>query len=99
LGFADLGTTGCSVYRASGVLHVGVPAEFARKRAVDVTGAPDAFLGALAHYIDDDVPLEEALRGAVHAAVLCIQRKKAQPSFATLDDMPSPLPDSAPVAH
>ena len=51
-------------------------------RAVDATGAGDAFNGALAVALAEGRPLAEAAAWANRAAALSVQRAGAQPSLA-----------------
>ena len=51
----------------------------------------DAFLGALAHRLATDAPLASALPTALYAASLSVQRKGAQASYATSDELPEAL--------
>jgi ribokinase len=50
-------------------------------RAVDTTGAGDAFVGNLAHALDQGQSLAPAVRFASAAAALSVQREGAQPSM------------------
>ncbi|MGH2448599.1 MAG: ribokinase, partial [Chloroflexota bacterium] len=51
---------------------------------VDTTGAGDAFVGNLAHALDDEQSLPDAIRFATAAAALSVQVRGAQPSSPTL---------------
>jgi ribokinase len=50
-------------------------------RAIDTTGAGDAFAGTLIAALDADASLDEALRRAVVAGSLACSAAGAQPSF------------------
>lgn len=56
-------------------------------RVVDTTGAGDAFAGALAAGLVSGMPLEAALRRAIVAAGLSVERAGCQPSYPTLDEV------------
>ncbi len=56
-------------------------------KAVDPTGAGDAFIGALAVYLSEGVPLNTALSRANAAAALSVMRIGAQASFPTRDEV------------
>jgi ribokinase len=62
--------------------EIDVPAYPAR--AVDTTGAGDAFVGNLAHGLDEGWSLEDAVRFAAAAAALSVERPGAQPSMPVL---------------
>jgi ribokinase len=54
-----------------------------RVRAVDTTGAGDAFIGSFAHYLAGGLSLDEALAEATRYSALSVTRHGAQKSFAT----------------
>jgi ribokinase len=56
-------------------------------KAVDPTGAGDAFLGALGVYLAEGRPLREAVRRANAVAALSVTRPGAQASFPTRDEV------------
>jgi ribokinase len=62
-----------------------LPAEAVQ--AVDTTGAGDAFLGSLAVFLVEGVPLLEAVRRANTVAALSVTRPGAQASFPTYTDI------------
>jgi len=55
--------------------------------AVDTTGAGDAFVGALAAKLAEDVPLEEAVSYAVLAGTVAVTREGAQGSLPTPEEV------------
>lgn len=58
-------------------------------RAVDTTGAGDAFVGALSARLAAGAPLEEAVRFAVRVGSFAVTRPGAQPSYPWQgDDLP-----------
>ncbi|WP_448058857.1 ribokinase [Cellulomonas hominis] len=65
------------------VLHV--PAEAVR--AVDTTGAGDAYVGAMAAALAEGHSLERAVRVATRAAALSVQRRGAQRSYPWRADL------------
>jgi ribokinase len=69
-----LGAEGALVVQGSGVEEVAAPAV----RAVDTTGAGDAFCGALADALDRGADLVEAARWAVAAASLSVTGEGAR---------------------
>lgn len=79
-----LGAQGVVVVDGEGSLHLpAVPVE-----VVDSTGAGDAFIGALAVFLAEGLPLGSAARRACAAAALSVTRAGAQaalPSRAVLD--------------
>jgi ribokinase len=56
-------------------------------RAVDTTGAGDAFIGAMAWRLADGDTLADAARTAVRAGAFSVATAGAQPSFPTADDV------------
>jgi sulfofructose kinase len=56
-------------------------------RAVDTTGAGDAFHGAFAAALADGLPWAELLRYASAAGALCCQRAGARPGLATQEEL------------
>ncbi|GAA0472488.1 ribokinase [Streptomyces sp. NPDC046215] len=57
-------------------------------RAVDTTGAGDAFTGALAGRLARGSSLVEAVRLAVRVGAASVTRPGAQPSYPTMDELP-----------
>lgn len=72
-----LGEHGALAARGGDLLRVQAPGV----HAIDTTGAGDAFGGTLLAALDDDAPLDEALRRAVAAGSLACTAAGAQPSF------------------
>jgi len=72
-----LGKEGALAARDSTLLRIQAPTVC----AIDTTGAGDAFGGTLIAALDDDAPLDEALRRAVAAGSLACTGVGAQPSF------------------
>jgi ribokinase len=61
-------------------------------RAVDTSGAGDAFLGGLAVFLAEGLPLAEAVRGASKVAALAVTRvgtQSALPTRAEIEALPS----------
>jgi ribokinase len=67
--------------------HVSAPTV----RAVDTTGAGDAFVGALAARLRDGCDIEPAVAFAVKAAALSVTRPGTLDAFATLDEIMASL--------
>ena len=61
-------------------------------RAVDASGAGDAFIGSLAVFLVEGLPLREAARRANIAAALSVTRPGTQASFPTRAEVESHLP-------
>jgi len=83
VGIVTLGDRGAMVGDDSGVVHVpstGV-------RAVDSTGAGDAFIGTLAYCIAACVPLLRAVRIANLAAAVSVTRVGTQVSFPSREEI------------
>jgi ribokinase len=72
-----LGEHGALAARDTTLLRVLAPSVC----AIDTTGAGDAFGGTLIASLDDDAPLDEALRRAVAAGSLACTAAGAQPSL------------------
>lgn len=82
-----LGENGCYV------LANGVGRHLLAKKVdvVDSTGAGDAFVGALAHYLDLGNDIFESARMASAVATISVQGKGTQSSFPGLDQLPAEL--------
>lgn len=85
-----LGAAGSLVADATGT--TAIPA--AQVKAVDTTGAGDAFIGALATRLADAADLREACRFASQVAGFSVTGSGAQPSFPSQDDALPPLSDT-----
>ncbi|GGU57308.1 ribokinase [Streptomyces albospinus] len=84
-----LGGDGALVLDASGTAAIpGV-----RVKAVDTTGAGDAFTGALATRLAAGATLPEAARFAVRVGAAAVTKPGAQPSYPTADDL-AQLPEN-----
>jgi ribokinase len=78
-----LGAAGCVWAHATGFEHVPAP----RVRALDTTGAGDAFNGALAVGLARGQPLSRALREAVRAGSAATLRRGAAAAMPTSADL------------
>lgn len=56
--------------------------------AVDTTGAGDAFVGSLAHFLANDVPLRAAAARASYIATRSVTRRGTQTSFPEATELP-----------
>jgi ribokinase len=79
------GAHGCLIVDDAGIEHI--PAE--RVKAVDSTGAGDAFVGSLAYFLGVGLDLREAARRAGAIATRTVLKPGTQTSF----------PAAAEVAH
>jgi ribokinase len=82
-----LGAAGAVAYENGGEVRVPAP----KVSAVDATGAGDTFCGALAAVLAEGAPLDSALRFAVAAASLSVQKHGAVPSIPARDSIESAL--------
>jgi ribokinase len=55
-------------------------------KAVDTTGAGDAFVGSFARFFADGVPLETALNQAARYAADSVTRRGTQKAYASADE-------------
>ncbi|WP_093483012.1 MULTISPECIES: ribokinase [unclassified Streptomyces] len=86
-----LGGDGALVLDASGSEDIpGV-----RVKAVDTTGAGDAFTGALATRLARGDALPEAARFAVRVGAAAVTKPGAQPSYPTLAELAATVPEEA----
>lgn len=60
-------------------------------RAVDTTGAGDAFVGSLAFYLSEEQPITEAIKRANRIAAISVQSHGTQSSFPSLADLPADM--------
>jgi ribokinase len=82
-----LGERGSLLVNAAEVAHVPAP----RVRAVDSTGAGDAYVGSLAYFLAAGKPLTGAMARANRIAALSVQAAGAQSSFPLAADLPADL--------
>ncbi len=82
-----LGEQGCLVAQADQVVRI--PGE--QVRAVDSTGAGDAFVGSLAHFLAAGTSLQEAAARANRIAAISVTARGAQASFPDRADLPAEL--------
>ena len=78
-----LGERGSLLVNAIGSQHVSAPVV----KAVDTTGAGDAFVGSLAYHWAAGVPLSEAMQQANQIAAISVQFPGAQSSFPRAKDL------------
>jgi ribokinase len=82
-----LGERGCLVVDDDGA--TALPGHAVE--AVDTTGAGDAFVGSLAHFLSAGDDLRSAARRANLVAAVSVRRRGTQPSFPTAADLPADL--------
>jgi ribokinase len=84
-----LGAQGALLVSSVGSEAIPTPAV----SAIDTSGAGDAFLGALAHFLcaRPDLALAEAARRACHIAALSTTKHGTQSSYPDLASLPSSL--------
>jgi ribokinase len=82
-----LGERGSLLVTADQTVHV--PAT--PVKALDSTGAGDAFVGSLAYFLAAGKPLSEAMRRANHIAAISVQAAGTQTSFPTAAELPREL--------
>ncbi|PWH12800.1 MAG: hypothetical protein DDG58_14940, partial [Ardenticatenia bacterium] len=82
-----LGERGSLLVNAQGTTYVSATAV----RAVDTTGAGDAFIGSLAYFMAAGKALSEAMRRANYIAAISVQASGTQTSFPTADQLPPEL--------
>ena len=82
-----LGAAGAVAYEGGAEVRVPAP----KVSAVDATGAGDTFCGALAARLAEGAPLDAALRFAVAAASLSVQKHGAVPSIPLREQIESAL--------
>lgn len=82
-----LGENGCYVLSNGVGKHISVN----KVSVVDSTGAGDAFVGALAHFLDLGIDIFESSKRASAVATISVQGKGTQSSFPERDQLPSEL--------
>jgi ribokinase len=82
-----LGEKGCLIVNSEGAVHI--PAD--KVKVVDTTGAGDAFVGALAHFLALGLTLKSAAEKAVKVASLSVQGKGTQTSFPERSAIPAEI--------
>ncbi len=82
-----LGENGSLLVTEGQVLHV--PA--LKVKALDSTGAGDAYVGSLAYFMAAGQPLPEAMRRANHIAAISVQSSGTQSSFPSAAKLPPEL--------
>lgn len=78
-----LGQRGSMVVSREGAVHI--PAE--EVRALDSTGAGDAFVGSLAYFLGGGLPLNESAKKAGTVATRSVLRAGTQTSFPTREEL------------
>lgn len=78
-----LGERGAVIVDSVGARHVATTPV----KAVDTTGAGDAFIGSFAHYVSSGRPVDEAVGLANRAAAYSVQRLGTQASFPSAADL------------
>jgi ribokinase len=82
-----LGERGSLLVQANEVTHVPTPTV----RAVDTTGAGDAYVGSLAYFLAAGKPLADAMARASVIAATSVQALGTQSSFPTAAELPLEL--------
>jgi ribokinase len=82
-----LGERGSLLVDGGQVMHVAAP----RVKAVDTTGAGDAFVGTLAYFLAVGAPVVEAMQRANQVAAISVQRPGTQTSYPHSADLPAGL--------
>lgn len=82
-----LGENGCYVLSNGVGRHISAN----KVSVVDSTGAGDAFVGALAHFLDLGIDIFESSKRASAVATISVQGKGTQSSFPERDQLPSEL--------
>ena len=82
-----LGENGCYVLSNGVGKHISAN----KVSVVDSTGAGDAFVGALAHFLDLGIVIFESAKRASAVATISVQGKGTQSSFPERDQLPSEL--------
>ena len=82
-----LGERGSLLVTRQESLHV--PAR--EVKALDSTGAGDAYMGSLAYFLATGTQIAEAMRRANHIAAISVQSSGTQTSFPRAEDLPAEL--------
>ena len=82
-----LGERGSLLVTAEGSQHSPAPTV----RALDTSGAGDAFVGSLAFYLAEGQSLPDAMNRANRIAAMSVQSPGTQRSFPSLADLPADL--------
>lgn len=82
-----LGERGSLLVTAEGSQHVPAPSV----RAVDTTGAGDAFVGSFAFYLAEGHPIADAMHRANRIAAISVLSPGTQSSFPNLADLPADM--------
>ena len=82
-----LGAQGCLYVTADQEEHVPAP----NVKAVDTTGAGDAFVGSLAHFLATGLPVLDAIARANAIAAISVQHPGTQASYPRWADLPETL--------
>ncbi len=82
-----LGERGSLLVNADEVIHAAAP----EVKAIDTTGAGDAFCGSLAYFLASDVALADAIFLANHVAAVSVQAEGTQSSFPRVDELPDEM--------
>ncbi|NLF38947.1 ribokinase, partial [bacterium] len=78
-----LGSRGALIVDRGGAQHV--PAR--KVKAVDSTGAGDAFVGSLAYFLSRKSPLKEAVKRACAIATMSVLKPGTQTSFPSREEV------------
>jgi len=82
-----LGENGSLLVTGKESLHVpAIPV-----KALDSTGAGDAYVGSLAYFLAAGKPIAEAMRRANHIAAISVQSSGTQSSFPRAEELPAEL--------
>jgi ribokinase len=84
-----LGARGSLLVTADTVEHIPTPAV----RAVDTTGAGDAFVGSLAYHLAAGKSLSQAMDRASRIAAISVQAPGTQTSFPSKEELPEEIRD------
>ncbi len=82
-----LGERGSLLVSAAEVKHEAAP----QVKAIDTTGAGDAFVGSLSYFLALGIPLLVAMQRANQIAALSVQRPGTQSSFPSAAELPADL--------